>query len=72
LSSTKLNLASPTDAKQSKKGYSESDVIEIPPKIESRRFNECDIIGDFDRDDKGNVITNEPGQKDGKYLDNKG
>jgi protein-tyrosine-phosphatase len=30
--------------------------IESPPAIESRRFNECDIIGDLDRDEKGNVI----------------
>jgi hypothetical protein len=54
----------------------ESDVMEIPPTVESRRFNECDILGDLERDKKGNVITNEPvtGKKDGKlkYLDNKG
>jgi hypothetical protein len=47
-------------------------MIECPPKAESRRFNECDIIGDFARDEKGNVITNEPNQNDGKILDNKG
>jgi len=29
------------------------------------RFNECDIIGDFDRDEKGNVITGEPDPKTG-------
>jgi hypothetical protein len=55
-----------------KKDYDESDVIEIPPRAESRRFNECDILGDLNRDENGNVIVNKPRQKDGKYLDNKG
>ena len=32
-------------------------VMEVPPNAESRRFNECDIIGNLERDDKGNVIT---------------
>lgn len=45
--------------------------IEAPPKVESRSFNECDIIGDFDRDEKGNVIVGEP-NKDGKYFDKQG
>ena len=36
---------------QNKKGS-----IEAPPNLESRKFNECDIIGDLDRDEKGNVI----------------
>jgi hypothetical protein len=39
--------------------------MEVPPTVESKRFNECDIIGDFDRDDKGNVITGEPDPKTG-------
>lgn len=26
---------------------------------ESRRFNECDVIGNLDRDEKGNVVTQE-------------
>jgi hypothetical protein len=51
--------------------YRESDVIEVPPRAESRRFNECDILGDLKRDQKGNVIVNKAG-KDRKYLDNKG
>lgn len=33
------------------------DIMEVPPNAESRGFNECDIIGDFERDDKGNVIA---------------
>jgi len=37
-----------------------SQVMEVPPTTESRRFNECDIIGDLDRDEKGNVVPNEP------------
>ena len=35
------------------------DLIECPPTIKSRRFNECDIIGDLGRDEKGNVIVGE-------------
>jgi hypothetical protein len=54
------------------KAYNEKDIIEAPPDVKSRRFNECDIIGDFERDEKGNVITNEPNDNDGKFLDNKG
>lgn len=30
--------------------------IDIPPKADLRTFNENDILGDFDRDDKGNVV----------------
>lgn len=46
--------------------------MEVPPTVESKRFNECDIIGDFDRDDKGNVITGEPDPKTGQILDKQG
>ena len=28
-----------------------------PPDAELRTFNENDILGDFDRDDKGNIIV---------------
>lgn len=31
--------------------------IEAPPSVKSRSFNECDIIGNLDRDEKGNVIA---------------
>lgn len=34
-------------------------IIEIPPSMDSRRFNECDIIGNLERDEKGNVIPGE-------------
>lgn len=33
------------------------DLVEAPPSVESRKFNECDILGNLDRDEKGNVIT---------------
>lgn len=38
-------------------GQRMQDIMEVPPNAESRRFNECDIIGDFERDEKGNVIA---------------
>jgi len=31
--------------------------VNIPPYMNQRNFNECDILGDFDRDDKGNIIV---------------
>ena len=46
-----------------------SQIMEVPPTAESRRFNECDIIGDFDRDEKGNVIVGDPDPKSGQYTD---
>lgn len=49
-----------------------SQIMEVPPTAESRRFNECDIIGDLDRDEKGNVIANEPDPKTKEQKDNKG
>lgn len=51
---------------------SKSGAIEVPPNAESRTFNECDIIGDLDRDEKGNVIANEPDPKTLSQKDNKG
>lgn len=38
------------------KKQQEKDIVEVPPSAKSRRFNECDIIGDLDRDEKGNVV----------------
>jgi hypothetical protein len=29
--------------------------MDVPPNQENRTFNECDIIGNLDRDEKGNV-----------------
>ena len=31
--------------------------IDVPPNADLRTFNENDILGDFDRDDKGNVVV---------------
>jgi len=31
--------------------------VAVPPELNNRNFNECDILGDFDRDDKGNIIV---------------
>ena len=44
----------------------------MPPKFESRRFNECDIIGDYDRDEKGNVLAGEPDPSTDKFKDKSG
>lgn len=45
-------------------------VLEVPPTAESRRFNECDIIGNVDRDEKGNVIPGE--SREGRHFDKDG
>ena len=31
--------------------------VQVPPDSNKRTFNENDILGDFDRDEKGNVIV---------------
>ena len=31
--------------------------MEVPPNADTRKFNECDIIGNLERDEKGNVIV---------------
>lgn len=46
------------------------DDIEVPPDASKRNFNENDILGDLDRDDKGNVLVLE--DDNGKYIDKKG
>ena len=43
--------------------------MEIPPSAKSRRFNENDVLGNLDRDEKGNVVTEE---KDGNKIDKDG
>jgi hypothetical protein len=30
--------------------------VQVPPEANKRTFNENDIIGEFDRDEKGNII----------------
>jgi hypothetical protein len=44
--------------------------IEVPPTVASRRFNECDVIGNLPRDDKGNVVPEQ--DKKGKNVDRDG
>lgn len=51
------------------RGRKVHEQIEIPPNKDSRRFNECDIIGDLDRDEKGNVITDEIDPKVDHFVD---
>lgn len=53
------------------KNFKNSEMIEVPPNADSRRFNECDIIGNLDRDEKGNVIAGEADSQ-GKFKDKKG
>lgn len=51
-------------------GKNADDVaLEVPPTAESRRFNECDVIGNLDRDEKGNVIPQEAGADEFKDKD---
>lgn len=51
-------------------GKNADDVaLEVPPTAESRRFNECDVIGNLDRDEKGNVIPQEVGADEFKDKD---
>ena len=30
--------------------------VQVPPEANKRTFNENDILGEFDRDEKGNII----------------
>lgn len=51
--------------------------MDFPPNPENRNFNENDILGEFDRDGKGNLILleNEKGQivdKKGNVVNEKG
>lgn len=50
-------------------GQRMQDIMEVPPNADSRRFNECDIIGDFERDEKGNVIALDQNGKGGANVD---
>lgn len=53
-------------------GATGGNVIEVPPTAESRRFNECDIIGDLERDEKGNVVATEDSKSRSGYRDKAG
>lgn len=47
--------------------FSKGKPIDAPPQAELRTFNEHDILGEFDRDEKGNVIVIRDSQ--GTYRD---
>lgn len=42
----------------------------MPPNADARTFNENDILGDFDRDEKGNPIVLQ--DENGNYVDKQG
>jgi hypothetical protein len=44
--------------------------IDCPPVVGNRNFNENDILGDFERDTRGNIILLEG--KDGEIIDKNG
>lgn len=50
--------------------FGQQGIVEVPPNAATRRFNECDIIGDLDRDEKGNVLANQ--DPNGNFLDKNG
>lgn len=37
--------------------HKQDHLITIPPNSQLRTFNEHDVLGDFDRDEKGNVVV---------------
>ena len=37
--------------------FGKQNVVQIPPNEDDRTFNVNDILGDLDRDDKGNIIV---------------
>lgn len=44
--------------------------VQVPPEANKRTFNENDILGDFDRDEKGNIILLQ--DQNGNYIDKLG
>lgn len=51
-------------------GQKADPVIEVPPNHTHRLFNENDILGDLDRDEKGNVVVLSDPQ--GNFKDRQG
>lgn len=45
-------------------------MVNVPPNPNQRTFNENDILGEFDSDEKGNIIVLQ--DKDGNYIDKRG
>lgn len=48
----------------------EDPIVQVPPDSNKRNFNEHDILGEFDRDEKGNIILLQ--DNDGNCIDKKG
>lgn len=48
----------------------EYPLVQIPPDPEKKNFNENDILGDFDRDEKGNLIILQ--DADENFIDKQG
>lgn len=44
-------------ASQGLQNFGKDELVEAPPTVGSRKFNECDVIGNLERDEKGNVLT---------------
>ena len=49
--------------------YLLKDIIQIPPNSAARNFNECDILGQVKRDEKGNIATADLVEHNGNYFD---
>lgn len=52
------------------KPTAEDPIVQVPPNAGQRSFNENDILGDFDFDDKGHIVLLQDGE--GHYIDKKG
>lgn len=48
----------------------EDPIVQVPPVAHKKTFNENDILGEFDRDEKGNIIVLQ--DKDGNFVDKLG
>jgi hypothetical protein len=44
--------------------------VQVPPEANKRTFNENDILGEFNRDEKGNIILLQ--DKHGNFVDKLG
>lgn len=67
---SKINVRE--DALNNLKKQRDQEIMEVPPTADSRKFNECDIIGHLDRDDKGNVLLSEEDKTSGHFKDKDG
>jgi hypothetical protein len=58
-------------AEESLMDFSKKDPdVMVPPNADKRTFNENDILGDLDRDEKGNIIVLQ--DENGNYVDKQG